>query len=56
MWVTGLLTTLPLLVAAVWRWASAEEQMARRAEALADSAAAPRRRLAELTVGRVSGR
>jgi len=39
MWVTGLLTTLPLLVAAVWRWASAEEQMARRAESLADSAA-----------------
>lgn len=39
MWVTGLLTTLPLLVAAVWRWASAEEQMARRAESLADHAA-----------------
>ena len=39
MWVTGLLTTLPLLVAAVWRWASAEEQMARRAESLADLAA-----------------
>jgi putative membrane protein len=39
MWVTGMLTTLPLLVAAVWRWASAEEKMARRAEALADAAA-----------------
>jgi putative membrane protein len=38
MWVTGMLTTLPLLVAAVWRWASAEEKMARRAEALADAA------------------
>ena len=37
MWVTGMLTTLPLLVAAVWRWASAEEKMARRAEALADA-------------------
>ncbi len=39
MWVSGLLTTLPLLLAAVWRWASAEEQMARRAESLADLAA-----------------
>ncbi len=38
MWVTGMLTTLPLAVAAVWRWASAEEKMARRAEALADMA------------------
>jgi putative membrane protein len=36
MWVTGMLTTLPLLIAAVWRWASAEEQVARRAEALVD--------------------
>ena len=40
MWVTGMLTTLPLLIAAVWRWASAEEQVARRAEALADGRAA----------------
>jgi putative membrane protein len=39
MWVSGLLTTLPLLIAAVWRWASAEEQMARRAESLADQSA-----------------
>jgi putative membrane protein len=39
MWISGMLTTLPLLIAAVWRWASAEEQMARRAEALADAAA-----------------
>ena len=38
MWVTGMFTTLPLLVLAVWRWASAEERIARRAEALADSA------------------
>lgn len=39
MWVSGMLTTLPLLIAAVWRWASAEEKIARRAEALADAAA-----------------
>jgi hypothetical protein len=32
-------TTMPLLIAAVWRWASTEEKMARRAEALADAAA-----------------
>ncbi len=37
MWVTGMFTTLPLLVLAVWRWASTEERIARRAEALADS-------------------
>jgi putative membrane protein len=43
MWVTGMLTTLPLLVAAVWRWAATEERIARRAEALADAATpAPR--------------
>ena len=42
MWVTGMLTTLPLLVAAVWRWASAEEQVARRAEALADASVSGR--------------
>ena len=41
MWVTGMLTTLPLLVAAVWRWASTEQRVAQRAEALADAAAAP---------------
>ena len=44
MWVTGMLTTLPLLVVAVWRWASAEERIARRAEALADVTETPRRR------------
>ena len=38
MWVTGMLTTLPLLVLAVWRWAATEERVARRAEALADAA------------------
>jgi putative membrane protein len=37
MWVTGIVTTLPLLVIAVWRWASAEERLTRRAEALAAS-------------------
>jgi len=40
MWVTGMFTTLPLLVAAVWRWASTEQKVAQRAEALADAAAA----------------
>ena len=40
MWVSGMLTTLPLLVAAVWRWASTEQRVAQRAEALADAAAA----------------
>lgn len=34
MWVTGMLTTLPLLVIAVWRWARAEERAAHRTEAL----------------------
>ncbi len=38
MWVAGMLTTLPLLLLAVWRWADAEERAARRREALADSA------------------
>jgi putative membrane protein len=37
MWVTGFVTTLPLLVIAVWRWASAEERITRHAEALAAS-------------------
>ncbi len=43
MWVTGMFTTLPLLVAAVWRAAATEERVAQRAEALADAAAAARR-------------
>ena len=47
MWVTGMFTTLPLLVVAVWRWASAEERRALRAEALADVTATPRRRPAD---------
>jgi putative membrane protein len=38
MWVTGMTTTLPLLVIAVWRWAATEERITRRAEALAASA------------------
>jgi putative membrane protein len=40
MWVTGMFTTLPLLVAAVWRWASTEQRIAQRAEALSDAVAA----------------
>ena len=39
MWVSGMLTTVPLLLLAVWRWASTEDRVARRAEALADAAA-----------------
>ena len=38
MWVSGMLTTVPLLLVAVWRWASAEERATARAEALADRA------------------
>jgi putative membrane protein len=34
MWVGGMATTVPLLVIAVWRWASTEERIARRSEAL----------------------
>lgn len=34
MWVGGMATTLPLLVIAVWAWASAEERVARQAEAI----------------------
>ena len=41
MWISGMLTTVPLLLVAVWRWASAEERAAARAEALADRAAPP---------------
>ena len=43
MWVTGMLTTLPLLVLAVWRWAATEERVTRRAEALVDAATDLRR-------------
>lgn len=34
MWVGGMATTLPLLLVAVWRWASTEERIADRAEQL----------------------
>ena len=34
MWVGGMVTTVPLLVIAVWRWAATEERIARRSEAL----------------------
>ena len=36
MWVGGMVATVPLLVAAVWRWASTEQRIAERAERLAD--------------------
>ena len=35
MWIGGMVTTVPLLLVAMWRWASAEERNARRAESLA---------------------
>ncbi len=38
MWVTGMLTTLPLMIAAVWRWAATEQRIALRAEALSAQA------------------
>lgn len=41
MWVGGMFLTLPLVLVAVWRWASAEEQAVRRREQL-DARAAPR--------------
>jgi putative membrane protein len=34
MWVGGMALTLPLVLVAVWRWASAEEQAVRRREQL----------------------
>jgi putative membrane protein len=41
MWVGGMATTLPLLLVAVWRWASAEERIAARAEQLEVDGSAP---------------
>ena len=35
-----MVTTVPLLLVAVWRWASAEERTTRRAETLADGRSA----------------
>ncbi|NOX29349.1 MAG: cytochrome c oxidase assembly protein [Actinobacteria bacterium] len=43
MWVGGMATTLPLLLVAVWRWASTEEQIADRAERLQSEQAARER-------------
>ncbi|MDX2381366.1 MAG: cytochrome c oxidase assembly protein [Acidimicrobiia bacterium] len=40
MWAGGMGLTLPLLLSSVWIWASAEERLARRTEALTDRAAA----------------
>lgn len=37
MWIGGMLTTLPLLVLAFWRWAAHEEAAARRTEHLLDA-------------------
>ncbi len=37
MWVGGTATTLPLLLIAVWSWASAEERVAERRESLVDA-------------------
>jgi putative membrane protein len=36
MWVAGMGTTLPLLLLAVWRWATTEQRVAERTEELAD--------------------
>lgn len=47
MWVAEMATTLPLLIVAAWRWATAEEQAARRAEALADAGGDIRRPMSE---------
>jgi putative membrane protein len=38
MWVSGMLTTVPLFILAVWRWASAEHRAVTRAESLTDRA------------------
>ncbi len=37
MWTAGMLTTLPLLVVALWRWAAREDRLVRQAEALLDA-------------------
>ena len=39
MWVGGMAITLPLLIVSVWRWAAAEERIARRAESARDDQA-----------------
>lgn len=39
MWIGGMMTSLPLLVLAFWRWAAHEEATARRLEQLTDNAA-----------------
>jgi putative membrane protein len=38
LWAGGMGLTLPLLLTSVWVWASAEQRMAARSEALADRA------------------
>lgn len=44
MWISGMATTVPLLIVAVWRWASTEDRIAHRAEALTDGQVAFTRR------------
>ena len=36
MWISGMLTSVPLVIAAFWRWATREQQLARRREQLTD--------------------
>lgn len=43
MWVGGMTLSLPLLMVAVWTWATREERVARRVESLHDSACVPER-------------
>ena len=45
MWVTGMAITVPLLLLTVWRWATMEQKIAERREALERSTGpTPRRR------------
>ena len=36
MWISGMLTTVPLVIAAFWRWATREQHLASRREQLTD--------------------
>jgi putative membrane protein len=47
MWAGGMALTLPLLLTSVWVWASAEERVARRTEAILDARAAAANRSAD---------
>jgi putative membrane protein len=37
MWTAGMLTTLPMIVVALWRWAAREDRLVRQAEAMLDA-------------------